>query len=64
MRELSIAIFGIDQPLAGIGISLLRELVQQNLELPMHELKIVCITDDEGYQFHVFYELLTKGWNY
>lgn len=53
MRELSIAIFGIDQPLKGIGIILLRELVQRKVELPMHELKIVCISDDDGYQFHV-----------
>lgn len=53
MRELSIAIFGIDQPLKGIGISILRELVQQKIELPMHELKVVCIADDDGYQFHV-----------
>jgi hypothetical protein len=53
MRELSLAIFGIDQPLKGIGISLLRELVQQKIELPIHQMKIVCITDQDGYQFHV-----------
>ena len=51
--KLSLILLGFDQQLKDLGISFLRGIFQEKLELPRHALDIVCIADDDGYYINV-----------